>query len=59
MEGRRNVFGIVAVVLGALALIVALGGRMQPNFSVNIDGYRDQPQAGAAQVAPAPTARQR
>lgn len=39
MDGRRNVLGIIALALGALALMVSLGGRSEPRFAVNIDGY--------------------
>ncbi|NTU80183.1 MAG: hypothetical protein HGA45_12380 [Chloroflexales bacterium] len=52
MERNRNWLGLIALVLGGLALVVALGGRFGPHMA-----YSYQAAVPAVPAAPAPDAR--
>jgi hypothetical protein len=52
MDGRRNGLGIIAIALGALALVVALVGQIGPRVSVNLGDYDERTESRSAQVAP-------
>jgi hypothetical protein len=64
MERNRNWFGIIALILGGLALVVALGGRFGPRMAYNgMGGMGDYqnaapapPAAPAAPAVPVPPA---
>lgn len=56
MDRRRNGLGIIAIALGALALVVALVGQIGPRVSVQVGDDDDAPrfEERSAQVEPTP-----